>query len=75
MQGLRELDLRKVPSVAETIDWARTLLLMHTDEVGPDIVRSTLNVLLKFEEDIETAEREVAALTRQARDPDALRPA
>ena len=75
VQGLRELDLRKVPSVAETIDWARTLLLMHTDEVGPDIVRATLNVLLKFEEDIETAEREVAALTRQARDPDALRPA
>ncbi len=75
VQGLRELDLRKLPSVAETIDWARTLLLMHTEEIGPDIVRATLNVLLKFEEDIEAAEREVGALTRQARNPDALRPA
>ena len=73
VQGLRELDLRKVPSVAETIDWARTLLLMHTDELGADIVRNTLNVLLKFEEDIEVAEKEVAQLVRQARDPNVLR--
>ncbi len=73
VQGLRELDLRKVPSVAETIDWARTLLLMHTDELGADIVRNTLNVLLKFEEDIEVAEKEVAQLVRQARDPNLLR--
>lgn len=74
VQGLRGLDLRKLPSVAETIDWARTLLLMHTAELGPDIVRDTLNVLLKFEEDIEVAEREVAALVRKAKDPNAVRP-
>ncbi|MEM7403805.1 MAG: MoxR family ATPase [Pseudomonadota bacterium] len=72
VQGLRGLDLRKQPSVAETIDWARTLLLMHTDELGPDIVRNTLNVLLKFEEDIEVAEKEVAQLVRTARDPSSV---
>ena len=62
-----------MPTVAETIEWARTLLLMHTDELGADIVRNTLNVLLKFEEDIEVAEKEVAQLVRQARDPNVLR--
>ena len=67
VQGLRELDLRKHPSVAETIDWARTLLLMHADELGADIVRDTLNVLLKYEDDIGTAEKDLSKLLAAAR--------
>ena len=67
VQGLRTLDLRKHPSVAETIDWARTLLLMHADELGADVVRDTLNVLLKHEDDIDTAERNLSALLSAAR--------
>ena len=67
VQALRTLDLRKHPSVAETIDWARTLLLMHAKELGADVVRNTLNVLLKFEDDIEIAERGLSELLNSAR--------
>lgn len=66
VQALRGLDLRKSPSVAETIDWARTLLLMHAKDLQGDLVRDTLNVLLKFEDDIETAGRAMPELLRQA---------
>jgi len=51
---VRRLDLRKIPSVSETIDWARVLLVLHADGLEPDLVKETLNVFLKFEEDIRT---------------------
>lgn len=66
VQGLRTLDLKKLPAVSETIDWARTLVLLHAAELDPALVRSTLNVLLKFQEDIEHVDAEVPTLTRQA---------
>ena len=66
VQSLRGLDLKKVPAVSETIDWARTLLLLHAAELDPALVRQTLNVLLKFQDDIEHVDAEVPALTRQA---------
>ena len=68
VQELRTLDVRKKPSIAETIDWAKTLLLMHAKELGGDLVRDTLNVLLKFEEDIQTAEQAMPQLLKAARD-------
>ena len=52
VQMLREKDLKKLPSISETIDWARALVLLHVDELDAKLVRETLNVLLKFEEDI-----------------------
>lgn len=63
---LRELDLKKVPAISETIDWARTLLLLHTDRLDADLVRDTLNVILKFQEDIENVESELTSLTSKA---------
>ncbi len=66
VQGLRETDLKKLPSVSETIDWARTLVLLHADQLEPQMVRDTLNVLLKFESDIEAAGPQVSELTRKA---------
>ena len=60
---LRDLDLKKVPAISETIDWARTLLLLHTEALDPQLVRDTLNVILKFQEDIENVESEVNAIT------------
>ncbi len=48
IHDLRELDLKKVPSISETIDWARTLLLLHADRLDPQLVRNTMNVILKF---------------------------
>ena len=53
VQQVRELDLKKVPSIAETIDWAKTLLLLHSEQLDAAMVKQTLNVLLKFESDID----------------------
>jgi len=60
---LRELDLKKVPAISETIDWARTLLLLHSESLDPELVRDTLNVILKFQEDIENVDGEISAIT------------
>ena len=68
VQGLRQLDLKKVPAVSETIDWARTMLLLHARELDADLVRNTLNVLLKFQDDIDAVDGEINALTTKARE-------
>ena len=52
IQELRDMDLKKVPAISETIDWAQTLILLHSETLDPDLVRQTLNVILKFQEDI-----------------------
>ena len=64
VHSLRQLDLKKVPAISETIDWARSLLLLHADKLDEDLVRSTLNVLLKFEDDIEATDPELRQLLR-----------
>jgi MoxR-like ATPase len=66
VQGLRQLDLKKSPAVSETIDWARTLILLHARELDAELVRRTLNVLLKFQDDIDNVDAEVNALTTKA---------
>ena len=48
VHSLRQRDLKKVPAISETIDWARSLLLLHADQLDEELVRSTLNGLLKF---------------------------
>jgi len=63
---LRGLDLKKLPSVSETIDWARVLLLLHASALDPQLVRDTLNVLLKYEVDMEAASPQVADLVGKA---------
>ena len=52
VQQVRAMDLKKLPSISETIDWARTLLLLHADALDGDLLATTSNVLLKFEEDV-----------------------
>ena len=66
IQELRDMDLKKVPAISETIDWARTLLLLHTESLDPDLVRDTLNVILKFQEDIDNIDHEISTLTHSA---------
>jgi MoxR-like ATPase len=65
---LRDMDLKKVPSISETIDWARTLLLLHVDRLDADQVRDTLNVILKFQEDIENVTPQLRVLAQKALD-------
>jgi len=66
VQQLRTLDLKKLPSVSESIDWAKVMVLMHTAVLDEDTVRDTLNVLLKFESDIEAARKHIAVLAQRA---------
>ncbi len=65
VQSLRGLDLRKSPSISETVDWARVLILLHAHALEADLVRDTLNVLLKFEQDILAVEPQVGDLIRK----------
>ena len=67
VQAVRELDLKKQPSVSETIDWAKTLLLLNSEHLSLDLVRDTLNVFLKFEQDIATAAEQLPTLMDKAR--------
>ncbi len=62
IQQVRQRDLKKLPAVSETIDWARTLLLLHADTLDKDIVHNTLNVILKFQDDIENIEAELNSM-------------
>ncbi len=55
VHSLRALDLKKHPAVSETLDWARTLVLLNAAELGEELVRDTLTTLLKHEEDVATA--------------------
>ena len=49
VHAVRELDLKKKPSVSETIDWARALLVLNASSLDETLVRDTLNVILKYE--------------------------
>ncbi|MEV4204580.1 AAA family ATPase [Nocardia salmonicida] len=51
VSALRQLSLRKAPSIAETVDWARTLVALGTRTLTGGVVRSTLGVLLKYQSD------------------------
>ncbi|MGZ6014384.1 MAG: AAA family ATPase [Phenylobacterium sp.] len=62
VQSLRTLDLRKAPSISETVDWARALILLHANDLEPAMVRDTLNVILKFEQDIVAVEPQIVEL-------------
>ena len=66
VHALRALDLKKLPAVSETLDWARTLLLLHTATLSADVVSRTLNVLLKHEDDIADVREELHALLKPA---------
>ena len=69
VQKLHEMDLKNPPAVSETIDWARTVVLLNIDVLDSDFVKNTLNVLLKFKSDIETAESDLPRLMRESLNP------
>ena len=66
VQALRKENIRKLPSISESIDWARTLLLLHAPTLEPEMVRDTLNVLLKRESDIDVVRPRLAGLVQAA---------
>lgn len=64
VNGLRKLDLKKAPSIAETLDWARALVALGMKELDSPTVKRTLNLVLKYEEDIRKADSRVGDLLR-----------
>ncbi len=62
MNKIRDLDLKKTPSISETLDWARALLALNADELEDQVVGDTLNVILKYEGDVQKAQNELAKL-------------
>ena len=59
-RSVRAMDLKKAPSVSETIDWARTLLALGIEHVDTDVVQDTIHVFLKYQADIDRALKELS---------------
>ena len=59
VQGIRKLDLKKVPSISETLDWAKALTLLNVGKLDETVVNETLNTILKYEGDVRKAEAEL----------------
>jgi len=66
VHALREMDLKKLPAISETIDWAKALVLLHADQLDAELVKATLNVLLKYEDDIQAVESEIFSLLKKS---------
>ena len=59
VQKVRRLDLKKSPSISETLDWAKSLAILNVDSLGEEAVRDTLSTIFKYETDIRKAEKEL----------------
>jgi MoxR-like ATPase len=60
VRSIRQLDLKKSPSVSETLDWARTLVLLGIDTIDAEQAKETLHILLKYQSDIAKATKELS---------------
>jgi MoxR-like ATPase len=74
VQNLRQMDLKKKPSVAETIDWAKALVMLNADSLDQHTLETTLTVLLKHEADAQRAKRALGGLTGSDRNDRPSRP-
>jgi len=61
VQGLRKVDMRKAPSISETLDWANALVSLNAQNIDKDVLEDTLSVLLKHEADLQKARRQFLA--------------
>ena len=62
VQSLRKMVLKKFPSISETLDWARTLMMLGAESLDKDIVLNTVNILLKYQQDIKKVEERIGGL-------------
>jgi MoxR-like ATPase len=69
VHSIRELDLKKPPSISESLDWARTLVLLGIQSVVPGEATATLHVLLKYQADIEKARRRLLGMPAPDEEP------
>jgi MoxR-like ATPase len=69
VHNLREMDLYKMPGVAETLDWARSLAALGATRIDADLVDATLGAALKYQEDLERARQAVPELVSKVQQP------
>ena len=67
VQRVRKLDLKKAPSISETLDWARTLTLLNADQLDEAVIDDTLSAILKYEGDMRKAQDELKSLLQAQR--------
>jgi MoxR-like ATPase len=67
VQRVRKLDLKKSPSISETLDWAKTLTLLNAERLDEALVNDTLSAVLKYEGDIRKAQDELKAYLQTQR--------
>ena len=60
VRSIRQLDLKKSPSVSETLDWARTLMLLNIETIDEKVAKETLHILLKYQTDIAKTAKELS---------------
>jgi SpoVK/Ycf46/Vps4 family AAA+-type ATPase len=61
VRSIRQLELKKAPSVSETLDWARTLMLLNIESIDAQTAKETLHILLKYQSDIAKASKELSS--------------
>ena len=66
VRSLRTLELKKLPSVSETLDWARTLVVLGVESIDAEQAKATLHVLLKYKSDLDRASKELTAADAKA---------
>ena len=62
---VRALDLKKQPSISETLDWARALVVMNVDSLDHELVKDTLSTICKYEGDLRKAEKELESFLKR----------
>jgi MoxR-like ATPase len=67
VHAVRKLDLKKQPSISETLDWARALSIMNVASLGDEVVRETLSTICKYEGDLRKAEKELEQYAQRKR--------
>ena len=67
VQRIRKLDLKKVPSISETLDWTRALVLLNIDSLDQQLVTDTLSTIVKYEADVRKAQQELKQFVEHQR--------
>jgi MoxR-like ATPase len=66
VQKIRTLDLKKAPSISETLDWAKSLAVLNADTLSPEIIGETLNLVLKYEGDMARGREHLVEIAQAA---------
>jgi MoxR-like ATPase len=74
IQRIRKLDLKKTPSISETLDWVKALTLLNVKQLDDQLVNETLSTLMKYEADIRKAQQELQSYLAERRATDRARP-